>query len=135
MGAAPHDILRRARRIATVGMSGDEAKPAHRIPRQLLEAGFEVLPVNPEADEILGLPVYASLSDVPGPIDVVQVFRPAPDAPEITREAVKAGAGAVWLQDGIVSAEARAIAEEAGLDYVENNCMGRVSAVHDITRT
>jgi len=134
MAAAPHEILERATRIATVGMSADERKPAHRIPRQLLQAGFDIVPVNPEADEILGRRAYATLDEIPGPIDVVEVFRPAEEAPDIARQAVKVSAGAVWLQEGIVSDDARAIAEDAGLDYVEDNCMGSVQAAHDITR-
>lgn len=132
MSAAPHEILARATRIATVGMSDDDSKPAHRIPRQLIEAGFDIVPVNPDADEILGRPAFASLMDVPGSVDVVEVFRPADEAPEIAREAAQIGASALWLQAGIVSPEARTIAEEVGMDYVEDECMGRIQSAHDI---
>src|SRR5437870_3563312 len=81
-------------------------------------AGWRVIPVNPNADEIAGEKAYASLADVPEPIDVVEVFRPAAEAPRVTREAIAAGAKAVWLQLGIESSEARAIARDAGIDYV-----------------
>jgi predicted CoA-binding protein len=79
--------------------------------------------VNPYADEILGERVYRTLADVPGPLGLVEVFRPSAQTPDIARQAVAAGATALWLQLGIASAEARAVAEAAGLLYVEDRCM------------
>lgn len=116
-------ILERGGRVAVVGMSRDPSKPSHTVPVFLAEHGFEVVPVNPAAEEIAGLRTAASLSEVPGPIDVVQVFRRSEDTPAVVRDAVAAGARAVWLQLGIASAESRAIAAEAGLEYVEDACM------------
>jgi uncharacterized protein len=110
--------------IAVVGASGDPAKPAHRIPRYLQRQGYRIVPVNPRGGELLGEPVARSLSEVDSPVDVVEVFRPAEEAPQIAREAVKAGAKVLWLQLGIESEEARQVAEAAGLTVVMDRCMG-----------
>ena len=91
--------------------------------RYLLGAGYRVIPVRPrDCDEILGVPCVASLAEIDEPIDLVDVFRRPEYTPDIAREAVAVGAKALWLQLGVVSDEARRIAEEAGLDYVENAC-------------
>jgi uncharacterized protein len=117
-------LLRRTRTIAVVGCSRNPNKAAHAIPRTLQACGFRVIPVNPAADEILGERAYPRLEDVPEAIDLVDVFRPPAHAAEIARAAVDVGAKAVWLQVGITSPEARRLAEEAGLDYVEDRCLG-----------
>ncbi len=111
------------RRVAVVGMSRDPAKPAHYVPKYLLEKGYEVIPVNPTADEILGLKVYKSLSEVPGPIDIVDVFRPSEVVPEVVREAVKVRPRVIWLQEGIYHPEAVEIARSNGIEIVWNRCM------------
>jgi predicted CoA-binding protein len=116
-------ILRDAKTIAVVGLSRDPAKTAHAVPRALQSFGYRIVPVTPHTDELLGERAYASLTDVPDEIDVVEVFRPSAEAPAIARQAVAQGAKALWLQQGIVSDEARRIAEEGGLDYVEDQCM------------
>lgn len=118
----PRDLLARSRRVAVVGCSATPGKDAHEVPRFLLERGFDVQPVNPAAAEIFGRKAYPTLAEVPGPLDLVVVFRPAEEAPGIARQAVAAGAKALWLQLGLRSAEARCIAEEAGLAYVEDRC-------------
>jgi predicted CoA-binding protein len=116
-------ILREARTIAMVGASPRPDRPSHGVMRYLLGAGYRVIPVRPgDCDEVLGVPCVSSLAEIDEPIDLVDVFRRAEHTPEIAREAVKVGAKALWLQLGIVSAEARRIAEDAGLDYVENAC-------------
>jgi predicted CoA-binding protein len=122
--ADPKTVLEQADTVAVVGMSTDPGKPSNHIPAELRDHGFRVIPVHPGADEILGEQAYPSLADVPVPVDVVEVFRPSEEAPDIAREAVAIGAKALWLQRGITSPEARRIAEEAGLDYVEDHCMG-----------
>jgi predicted CoA-binding protein len=123
MSASPEEILRRSTTIAVVGMSTHEGKASHDVPLAMAAHGFTIIPIHPTATEIAGLRAYPRLTDVPVPVDMVDVFRPDDEAPEIAREAVAVGAGALWLQLGLTSAEARGIAEEAGLDYVEDHCM------------
>jgi predicted CoA-binding protein len=90
--------------------------------RYLLDQNYRVIPVRPHISEVLGAPCVASLAEIGEPIDIVDVFRRAEFCPQIAEEAVAAGAKALWLQLGIVSPEARQIAEAAGLDYVEDEC-------------
>lgn len=134
MAADPRSILESTSTIAVVGISANESKAAFAIPAGLQSAGFRIIPVNPHADEILGEKVYATLADVPEPIDVVEVFRPSEEAPDIARQAVAVGAKALWLQKGLTSADARSIAEDAGLAYIENLCMGVERARYGITK-
>jgi predicted CoA-binding protein len=116
-------ILRDARTIAMVGASPRADRPSHGVMRYLLAAGYDVIPVRPDdCDEVLGVPCVTSLAEIDRPIDVVDVFRRPEHTPDIARDAVAVGAKALWLQLGVVSAEARRIAEDAGLDYVENAC-------------
>jgi uncharacterized protein len=117
-------IYAQTKRIAVVGASADPSKPAHQIPRYLQQQGYRILPVNPRGGQLFGEPVARSLVEVEGPVDVVEVFRPAIEAPEIAREAVKVGAKVLWLQLGIASEEARHVAEAAGLTVVMDRCMG-----------
>jgi predicted CoA-binding protein len=120
---APVEILRAARTIALVGASPDPRRPSHGVMAYLLRAGYRVLPVNPEAgSEVLGVPCVARLAELEDPIDVVDVFRRPEFCGEIAQEAAAIGAGALWLQLGVRSAEARRIAEEAGMDFVEDEC-------------
>jgi len=109
--------------ITVVGASASPGKAAHSVPAHMQRHGWRIIPVNPHADEILGERVYRLVSDVPEQVGLVDVFRPSGQAPGIARQAVAAGATALWLQLGIVSAEARAIAEDAGVLYVENRCL------------
>lgn len=127
-------ILRDFRTIAVVGLSRDASKAAHAIPARMQRAGFRVIPVNPYVAEVLGETSYPSLLDVPEPVEVVLVFRPSEQAAAVAKDAVAIGAKALWLQQGIVSAEARRLAEAAGLLYVEDRCMGVERAVHGITK-
>jgi uncharacterized protein len=117
-------IFAQTKRIAVVGASADPSKPAHQIPRYLQQQGYRILPVNPHGGQLLNEPVARSLFEVEGPVDVVEVFRPATEAPEIARAAVKIGAKVLWLQLGIASEEARQVAEAAGLTVVMDRCMG-----------
>lgn len=112
--------------IAVVGASGDATKASHTIPRYLQSQGYRIIPVSPKGGELLGEKVYQRLADVPGPVDVVNVFRPAAETPDIAREAVALGARVLWLQSGIISAEAEQIATEGGLTVVMDRCMGAV---------
>jgi predicted CoA-binding protein len=121
------EILQRAQTVATVGASNDLSKPAGGVPQYLKQIGFHVIPVNPNASEVSGDRSYASLLDIEEPVDVAQVFRPPNEAPEIARQAVEIGARVLWLQLGITSKEARRIAEDAGLVFVEDTCMEQQS--------
>ena len=134
MARNSHEILERATTIAVVGASRDPNKAGGSVPIGLQHRGFRIIPINPYADELFGERVYRSLSEVPVKIDLVDVFRPSQDAPEIARQAVSVGARALWLQLDIRSAEARRIAEEAGLDYVENECTAVVSSLYRIRK-
>lgn len=116
-------MLRRYATITVVGASRDPNKEAHAIPLVMQRHGWRIIPVNPYADVLFGEKVYRRLADVPEPLGLVDVFRPSADAAEIVRQAVAAGARAVWLQLGIVSAQARAIAEAGGVAYVEDRCL------------
>jgi hypothetical protein len=116
-------ILRAYDTITVVGASASPEKPAHYVPEHMQQHGWRIVPVNPSADQILGEPVYRTLADVPGPIGLVNVFRPSEATPDVARQAVAAGATALWLQLHIASDEAREIAESAGLLYVENRCL------------
>lgn len=119
----PAEILRDAQTIAMVGASPKPDRPSHGVMRYLLAQGYRVIPVRPVGcAEVLGVPCARSLVEIEEPIDLVDVFRRPEHTPAHAREAVEAGAGALWLQLGIVSAESRRIAEEAGLDYVEDAC-------------
>jgi uncharacterized protein len=119
----PAEILASAKTIAMVGASPNPDRPAHGVMRYLLAKGYRVIPVRPlDCDDVLGIPCVATLADIEEPIDLVDVFRNADACPAHAREAVEVGAGALWLQLGLVSPESRQIATEAGLDYVEDAC-------------
>src|SRR5213594_3137316 len=129
------DILEGARTIAVVGASRDRRKAGGSVPEGLQRRGYRIIPINPYAETLFGERVYRSLLDVPEKIDLVDVFRPAADAPEIARQAVAVGAKALWLQEDIRSAEARRIAESAGLDYVEDECTAVIASLYRLRKT
>jgi uncharacterized protein len=124
----PFALLRDARTIAIVGASPSPDRESHGVMRYLLNQGYRCIPVRPDCDEVLGVPCVPMLLDIDEPIDLVDVFRRPEFCAGHAREAVAAGAKALWLQLGIVSAEARVIAEAAGIDYVENACTAVVHA-------
>lgn len=121
--ATVEHLLRSYDTITVVGASNAESKPAHYVPAHMQAHGWRIIPVNPLATRVLGEPAFATLAEVTDPVGLVNVFRPSRATPDIARQAVAVGAGALWLQLGIVSEEARAIAEAAGLLYVEDRCM------------
>jgi len=118
-------ILRSAHTIAVVGLSANPQRPSHGVARYLQRAGYRIIPVNPNVAEVLGERAYATLSELPGPVDVVEVFRRSEFAGAIVDDAIAVGAGAVWLQDGVVDEAAAARARAAGLDVVMDDCMMR----------
>jgi predicted CoA-binding protein len=121
--ADPESIVKEARTVAVVGASNDPEKASNEVAGYLMEQGYRVVPVNPTEEEVLGERVYATIDQIPEEVDVVDVFLPAEKTPEIAEDAVRAGAKVLWLQEGIESAEARRIAEEGGLSFVEDRCM------------
>ena len=127
-------ILAEADVIAVVGASRYPSKPSHTVPLQMLRHGWKIIPVNPFVDEVFGVKTVKTLADIGEPVDLVDIFRPAADAVEIVRQAVAIKAPAVWLQSGIISAEARRIAVDAGLDYVEDRCLAVERAVGQLSR-
>lgn len=118
------DILSYARRIAVVGMSSKHWRESHQVSLVMINQGYDVVPVNPNEDEVLGSKAYPNVAEIPGePVDVVNVFRREEHLPEIAKEAAAVGARAMWVQLGLRSQEAREIAESEGLDYVEDKCI------------
>jgi uncharacterized protein len=123
MTRSPEEILAAAKTIAMVGASPNPDRPAFGVMRYLMRAGYRVIPVRPlDCDDVLGVPCVASLAEIEEPIDLVDVFRNVDACPGHAREAVEAGAGALWLQLDLVSPESRRIAIEGGLEYVEDAC-------------
>ena len=121
-------ILRNVKTIAMVGASGNDIRPSYFAMMYLLNKGYNIIPVNPGmvGKEILGQKVYASLKDVPAPVDMVDIFRESQYAPEIARETVaekdRLGVKVLWMQLGVISQEAEKIAQDAGLTVVMNRC-------------
>ncbi len=116
-------ILNNFKVIAVVGCSREEGKPSHDIPKYMQQAGYKIVPVNPNADEILGEKSYASLIDIPFKVEIVDVFRPAAEALGIAKEAYSIGAKVLWLQEGIFSESAEKYAEEKGMLFVMDRCI------------
>ncbi len=119
----PETIVKEARTVAVVGLSNDPEKASNEVGAYLMEQGYRVIPVNPKEDEVLGEHAYDTVEQIPEQVDVVDVFLPPDKTPDIAEDAVQARAKTLWLQEGIESSEARRIAEEGGLAYVENRCM------------
>jgi predicted CoA-binding protein len=125
MNADPRMIQRmlRFKRIAIVGLSDDPMRPSYEIASYLQMHGYEIVPVNPNCRNVLGQKSAASLAEIEGKIDLVNVFRRSEFCEQVTKEAIAAGAGGVWLQLGIQSAAAAKLAREAGIDFAENCCI------------
>lgn len=112
--------------VAVVGASPNPARPSNQVASYLIEHGFDVVPVRPKVGEILGRKCYASLAAIPRPVDIVDVFRRPDACPAIAAAAVSIGARVLWLQEGIVSAEAEAIARAGGLEVIMDRCIKKV---------
>ena len=121
-------LLGEARTIAVVGLSPDPRRPSNRVATYLREHGYEIVPVNPAVDEVLGVRSYPTLLDIPPStrIDVVDVFRRAEHTPDVARDAAAIGARVLWLQEGIISEEAMAIAQDAGMEVIMGVCIQHV---------
>jgi predicted CoA-binding protein len=123
-------ILHTARTIAIVGLSSNVLRPSNFVGFYLQRHGYTIVPVNPNEREVLGQRAYANLSEIPFRVDVVDVFRASAAVPAITEEAVRIGAGALWLQFGVISAEGARIAKDGGLKVVVDRCMKVEHARH-----
>src|SRR5919107_2453664 len=120
------DIQRilRFRNIAVVGMSKNEEKPAHFVPKYLIDHGYNVIPVNPTVNEVLGRKSYSTVSEIPEDVDVVDVFRRSEDVPSVIDDAIrKKEIKVIWMQSGIYNEEAERRAKENGIDVIFNRCM------------
>lgn len=116
-------ILTDYKRVAIVGLSDDWSRPSNFAAKYLLDHGFEVIPVNPKYDQILGQKCYADLKDIPTPVDVVDLFQRVERVPPFVDQAIEIGAKVVWMQLGIVHEEAAQKARDAGLEVVMDRCM------------
>ena len=123
MEAVIDRILSEAKTVAVVGISDKPDRPSHGVARYLQERGYRVIPVNPLLSEVLGEKAYKSLSDIPGQVDLVDVFRKSEEVPPIAEEAIRIGARFFWMQEGVVSIAAREQLEQAGIPAVMDRCV------------
>jgi predicted CoA-binding protein len=117
------EILRQARTIAVVGLSGKPWRPSYGVAEYLQRAGYRIIPVNPKESEVLGEKAYPSLEAIPERVDIVNVFRRSEFVPEIVEAAIRIGARVVWLQEGVRHDEAAEKARQAGLDVIQDRCI------------
>jgi predicted CoA-binding protein len=117
------DLLRNSHVIAVVGLSGDEMRPSHGVAAYMQGAGYRIIPVNPNETEVLGEKAYARLEDVAEKIDIVNVFRRSVFVKGVVESAIRIGARAVWMQEGVVDEEAAKLGRDAGLEVVMDRCI------------
>ena len=116
-------ILKSYKTIAVVGLSANPARASYQVASYMKSAGYRIVPVRPDGDEILGEKVYHSLGDIPFPVDIVDVFRRSETVVPVAQEAVQIEARVFWLQEGITNEEAEALCRDAGLEVVSDRCM------------
>ncbi len=119
----PSEVLRSSRTIAVVGLSSKRWRPSYGVAEYMKRAGYRIIPVNPQETEILGEKCYPDLDSVPEPVDIVDIFRRPEYVPEIVEAAIRKGAKAVWMQEGVVNEEAAHRAESAGLAVAMDHCI------------
>jgi predicted CoA-binding protein len=122
-GDPVNEILKSAHTIAIVGLSSRQFRPSYGVAKYLQSAGYRIIPVNPDETEVLGEKSYARLEDIPEKVDVVDIFRRSEFVPEIVEAAIRIGAKAVWMQEGVIHADAAQRARSAGLLVVMNTCI------------
>ncbi len=111
------------KKVAVVGMSKNSSKAAHYVPKYLADHGYDITPVNPTTNEILGKKCYSSISEIAGDVDIIDVFRPSDQVLPVIQEAIKKKPKVIWLQEGIHNSEAEDLAKNAGIIVVFNRCM------------
>jgi hypothetical protein len=117
------EVLRSSRVIAVVGLSSKRWRPSYGVAEYLKRAGYRIVPVNPQETELLGEKCYPDVDSIPGPVDIVDIFRRAEYVPEIVEAAIRKGAKAVWMQEGVIHEEAARHAEAAGLVVAMDHCI------------
>ena len=117
------EILKQYSRVAVVGASDDPARPSNIVINYLNRHGYNVIPVNPKAGQIMGKKAYPDLLSIPEKVEIVDIFRKAEEVGEIVDQAIRIGARVIWMQEGVINEEAAARAREAGLDVVMDKCM------------
>ncbi len=117
------EMLRSARTIAVVGVSSKRFRPSYGVTEYMQRAGYRIIPVNPQEAEVLGEKSYPDLESIPGPIDIVDIFRRSEFVPEIVEAAIRKGAKMIWMQEGVIHEEAARRAEAAGLAVVMDHCI------------
>jgi uncharacterized protein len=120
---AGENLLRNAKTIAVVGLSSRRSRPSYGVSEYMQSSGYRIIPVNPNETEILGEKAYASLDEVPGPVDIVDIFRRPEGVPEIVDAAIRIGAKGIWMQEGVFHEEAAARARAAGLEVIMDKCI------------
>jgi uncharacterized protein len=120
---AGENLLRNAKTIAVVGLSSRRSRPSYGVSEYMQSSGYRIIPVNPNETEILGEKAYASLDEVPGPVDIVDIFRRPEGVPEIVDAAIRIGAKGIWMQEGVVHEEAAARGRAAGLEVIMDKCI------------
>ena len=116
-------VLQESKTVAVVGLSNNPARPSYRVASYLKGVGYRIVPVNPAVEEVLGEKAYPSLEEVPGRVDVVDVFRRSEEVPPVAEAAIRKGARTLWLQEGIINQAAADLAQQAGLFVVMDRCM------------
>jgi predicted CoA-binding protein len=117
------ELLHSSRTIAVVGLSSKRFRPSHGVAEYMQHAGYRIIPVNPLETQILGEPCYADLDSVPGPIDIVDIFRRSEFVPEIVEAAIRKGAKVIWMQEGVIHEAAALRAQQAGLEVIMDRCI------------
>ena len=117
------ELLRNSHTIAVVGLSSKRFRPSYGVTEYMQHAGYHIIPVNPNEQKVLGENCYATLDDVPEPVDIVDIFRRSEFVPEIVEAAIRKGAKAIWMQEGVIHEDAAARAREAGLEVIMDRCI------------
>ena len=117
------ELLHSSRTIAVIGLSAKRFRPSHGVAEYMQQAGYRIIPVNPLETQILGETCYPDLDSVPGPVDIVDIFRRSEFVPEIVEAAIRKGAKAIWMQEGVIHEDAARRAEKAGLTVIMDRCI------------